>query len=135
MPFGNFPCEFSLSYLLGIIIFKVEKFRIQKEEGGESPKDAEVKAHSPPVVELFSQVTELAREIVQEGSMQYGALLAGSVTEDDVQKVDDASLQKEYENLSRLLRKNIIRLMKACLRLLEKTLLFKIRELKKILRN
>ena len=79
---------------------KVEKAgNLSKEEGDKSPESAEVKAHFPLALELFSQVAKLAKEIVKEGSTQHEALLVGSMTEDDAQKVNDASLQKEAENV------------------------------------
>ena len=45
---------------------KTRKKRKVEKVGNMSPENAEVKAHSPPGVELFSQVAKLAKEIVQE---------------------------------------------------------------------
>ena len=55
-------------------------------------------------MELFSKVVELAREIVQEGSLEYEALLAQKVaenteeTDEDHQKIDEALNQNVGEN-------------------------------------
>jgi len=76
--------------------------QIQTEDGYKSHKDANVEAHSPPVVEIFSHVAKLTKEIIQEGSSQYEALLAGSTPEDDALMVNDASLPKEAENVEQL---------------------------------
>ena len=50
-------------------------------------------------MELFSQVSKLAKEIVQEESSQFKALIGESVAEDDAQKENDASVQGEAENV------------------------------------
>ena len=104
---------------------KVEKVRnlssIQKEKEDGSPKDADDQAHYPPAMKLFSQVVELARkivqnvvdeeqfqkedEVVQERNVQNEAMMVASVTEDDAQKVKDASLQKEAENVEKTCEK------------------------------
>ncbi|XP_024642227.1 uncharacterized protein [Medicago truncatula] len=56
----------------------------------------DTKTPSPPAENLFSEVSKLAKEIVEEGSSQFKTLIG----EDDAQKVDDASLQKEAEKVN-----------------------------------
>jgi len=102
---------------------------IQKEEGDGSPGNMDDdEAHSPPAMELFQQVAELARktvenvakeseeqlqkenEVVQEENVQDEAVsqmedeeipqeahMAASITKEEAQKVDDASLQRKDE--------------------------------------
>lgn len=58
----------------------------------------DTKTPSPPAENLFSEVSKLAKEIVAEGSSQFKTLIG----EDDAQKVDDASLQRETEKIKQV---------------------------------
>jgi len=72
---------------------KIEKLpsKLKKDVGQGSHK-----ANSHSALELFSQVAELAKELVQDGSQEYEAMLAQKATEnvgesaDDHQNVEDA---------------------------------------------
>jgi len=54
---------------------KTRKKRKVEETRDKSPENAEVRPPSPPALELFSQISKLAKEIVQEGSSQFKALI------------------------------------------------------------
>jgi len=107
---------------------RVEKLRslssIHKEEGDGSLQNMEDdEAHSPPALELFQQVVELARKVVQDvaGENEEQLQKEDEVVEEEIvqdqaitqmeydeipqdsQKIDsagDASLQKEVENVA-----------------------------------
>ncbi|XP_039682976.1 DNA ligase 1-like [Medicago truncatula] len=73
---------------------KTRKKRKLEEIRNESSENVGARPPSPSALELFSQVSKLAKEIVKEGSSQFKVLLG----EDDAQKDNDASLQEEAEN-------------------------------------
>jgi len=78
---------------------KTKKKRKIEEIKDKSPENTKVRPPSPPTLELFSQVSKLAKENVKEGSSQFKTLIGESMTEDDAQKENDASLQGEAENV------------------------------------
>ncbi|AES97002.2 hypothetical protein MTR_5g044090 [Medicago truncatula] len=80
-------------------VLKTRKKRTVEEIIDESPKNVEARPPSPPALELFSQVSKLKREIVKEGSSQFKALIGESLTKDDAEKENNASLQGEAENV------------------------------------
>jgi hypothetical protein len=70
---------------------KVEKVENLMKDAGEGS----YKANSPPSTEFFAQVAEHARELIEDSSQQFEAMLAQRA----LKKAKEASLQEEAENV------------------------------------
>jgi len=62
---------------------KTSKKRKIEEIKDQSPMKAEVRPSSPPALEVFSNVAELAKEIVEEGNTQFNTLIGESMNKEN----------------------------------------------------
>jgi len=77
------------------------KKRKIKEIKDKAPESIEVRTSSPPTLEIFSKVAELAKEIVEEGNTQFSSLIGKSVIGENAQKDKEASPPKEDMNIEK----------------------------------
>ena len=81
---------------------KTSKKRKIEQIKDQSPKKSEVRPSSPPALEVFSKVAELAKEIVEEGNTQFNSLIGRSLFEENAQKDKEASSPKEDMNIEKV---------------------------------
>jgi len=65
---------------------RIRKKRKIKDIKHKTPEDTEVRTSSPPALAIFSEVAELAKEIVEEGNTQFSSLIGQSVFEENTEK-------------------------------------------------